>query len=85
MGGSQFSEGPDFLTKNSHLAEEVKRTFIELDEIERELKKAARAIESAQELAIGYRSRLQQLCDSAVPRKTVMRVALSADAKTAIK
>jgi Kef-type K+ transport system membrane component KefB len=85
VGGSQFSEGPDFLTKNSHLAEEVKRTFIELDEIERELKKAARAIESAQELAIGYRSRLQQLCDSAVPRKTVMRVALSADAKTAIK
>ena len=79
------TEGPDFLTKNSQLAEEIKRTFVEIDEMEKELKKAAKAIESAKELAVGYRARLQQLCDSAVPKKTVTRVTLSPDILSAAK
>jgi hypothetical protein len=79
------TEGPDFLTKNSQLAEEVKRTFVEIDEMEKELKKAAKAIESAKELASGYRIRLQQLCDSAVPKKLVTRVTLSPDIFSAAK
>jgi len=78
-------EGPDFLTKNSHLAEEIRRTFVDIDEMERELKKAAKAIESAKELATTYRSRLQQLCDSAVPKKTVTRVTLSPEILSAAK
>jgi len=45
------SEGPDFLTKNSQLAEKRRRTFVDIDEMEKELKKAAKAIESAKELA----------------------------------
>ena len=63
------AEGPDFLSKNSQLAEEVRRTFTDLDEMERELKKAAKAIDCAKDLASAYRNRLQQLCDSTVPKK----------------
>jgi hypothetical protein len=37
------TDGPNFLQRNSALAEEVRRTFIDLDEIEKELKKAAKA------------------------------------------
>ncbi len=40
------TEGADFLQRNSALAEEVRRTFVDLDEVERELKKAAKAIET---------------------------------------
>jgi hypothetical protein len=79
------AEGPDFLTKNAHLAEELRRTFVDIDEMEKELKKAAKAIESAQELATAYRIRLQQLCDSAVPKKIVERVTLSPDILSAAK
>ena len=58
-------EGADFLQKNSALAEEVRRTFVDLDEIEKELKKAAKAIESVSDLTAKYRGRLQALCDTA--------------------
>jgi hypothetical protein len=78
-------EGPDFLTKNSQLAEEVRRTFVDIDEMEKELKKAAKAIESAKELASAYRIRLQQLCDSTVPKKIVTRVELSPDVLSAAR
>jgi hypothetical protein len=78
-------QGPDFLTNNSQLAEEIRRTFVEIDEMEKELKKAAKAIEAAKELASGYRSRLQQLCDSAIPKKVVTRVTLSSDTLSAAK
>ena len=44
------TEGPDFLQRNSSLAEEVRRTFIDLDEIEKELKKAAKAIDAVSDL-----------------------------------
>jgi hypothetical protein len=40
-------EGADFLQKNAALAEEIRRTFIDLDEIEKELKKAGTAINKA--------------------------------------
>jgi predicted nucleic acid-binding Zn-ribbon protein len=58
------TEGADFLQKNSALAEEVRRTFVDLDEVERELRKAAKAIDSASGLTAKYRSRLQTLCDN---------------------
>ncbi len=73
------AEGPDFLTKNSQLADEVRRTFTDLDEMERELKKAAKAIDCAKDLASAYRNRLQQLCDSTVPKKIGTRMVLSSD------
>ena len=57
------TEGADFLQRNSALAEEVRRTFVDLDEIEKELKKAAKAIEAASGLTAKYRARLQALCD----------------------
>jgi hypothetical protein len=71
------AEGPDFLTKNSQLADEVRRTFEDIDQMEKELKKAAKAIECAKELASAYRDRLQQLCEAAIPKKLVARVVLT--------
>jgi hypothetical protein len=41
------TEGLDFLDKNAALAQEVRRTFADLDRIEGELKKASKAITSA--------------------------------------
>ena len=61
------TEGPDFLQNNSALAEEVRRTFVDLDEVEKHLKKAAQAIDSAAGLTTKYRMRLQALCDNAAP------------------
>jgi DNA repair exonuclease SbcCD ATPase subunit len=70
------AEGADFLNKNSQLAEEVRRTFADIDEMEKELKKAAKAIESAKDLAAAYKNRLQQLCDLAIPKQIVARFEL---------
>jgi len=61
------TEGPQFLQKNSALAEEVRRTFVDLDEVEKELTKAAKAIDAASGLTAKYRARLQALCDNAAP------------------
>jgi len=61
-------EGPDFLQKNSALAEEVRRTFVDLDEVEKELSKASKAIDAASGLTAKYRARLQALCANAAPR-----------------
>jgi len=58
------TEGPDFLQKNSALADEVRRTLVDLDEIEKELKKATRAIDAAVGLTGKYRVRLNSLCDN---------------------
>jgi chromosome segregation ATPase len=63
------TEGVDFLEKNAAMAEEVRRTLIDLDEVEKELKKAAKAIDAAAELTGKYRIRLQSLCDSTTARK----------------
>ena len=63
------TEGADFLLKNSALAEEVRRTFVDLDEIDRELRKAAKAIDSVSDMTAKYRRRLQALCDTAASAK----------------
>ena len=59
------AEGPNFLERNSALAEEICRTFVDLDEVEKELKKAAKAIDVVSGLTAKYRARLQALCDHA--------------------
>ena len=59
------TEGPNFLQRNSALAEEIRRTFVDLDEVEKELKKAAKAIDVASGLTAKYGARLQALCDHA--------------------
>ena len=63
------TEGADFLQKNSALAEEVRRTFVDLDEVEKELKRAAKAIDTVSDLTAKYRGRLQALCDAATSAK----------------
>ena len=63
------TEGADFLQKNSALAEEVRRTFVDLDEVERELKKAAKAIETVSMMTVKYRERLRALCDTVTASK----------------
>ena len=68
------TEGPNFLQRNSALAEEIRRTFVDLDEVEKELKKAAKAIDAVSDLTVKYRSRLQALCDNTTqpsPSQTV--------------
>jgi hypothetical protein len=58
-------QGSDFLDKNAALADEVRRTFADLDRIDGELRKASKAITCASGLVSKYRARLQLLCDSA--------------------
>jgi hypothetical protein len=62
-------EGVDFLQNNAAMAEEVRRTLVALDEVEKELKKATRAIDAAAALTGKYRVRLQALCDGTGIRK----------------
>jgi len=59
------AEGPDFLQRNAALADEVRRTLADIDEIEGQLMKAETAVEKAQALTAKYRSRLAGLCDCA--------------------
>jgi hypothetical protein len=70
-------QGADFLEKNTAVADEVRRTFADLDRIESELKKATKAISSASGLVTKYRGRLRELCETAVGRKTPTRCELS--------
>jgi hypothetical protein len=58
-------QGPEFLQKNAALADEVRRTLADLDEIEAQLKKAGAAVTKAQAMATRYRTRLIGLCDGA--------------------
>ena len=64
--------GADFLEKNAAVAEEVRCTFVDLDRIEGELKKATKAISSASGQVAKYRGRMQELCDSALGKKMPM-------------
>jgi hypothetical protein len=59
------AEGPDFLQKNAALADEVRRTLADIDEIDGQLRKAEAAIGKAQALAARHRARLAGLCDGA--------------------
>jgi hypothetical protein len=63
------TEGADFLQKNVTLTEEVRRTFADIDRIEKELGRASKAIQSASELVIKIPGRLQELCDNAAGTK----------------
>ena len=63
------TEGADFLQRNSALEEEVRRTFVDLDEVEKELKRVAKAIDTVSDLTAKYRGRLQVLCDTAASAK----------------
>jgi hypothetical protein len=64
-------QGMDFLDKNAALGAELRRTFGDLDRIESELKKAAKAVTSASGLVTKYRDRLHCLCESAAAQKIV--------------
>ncbi len=62
-------QGCDLLDRNAVLAEELRRTFPEIDRIEKELGKAAKAIQSVSALVVRYRERLRDLCDTAASAK----------------
>lgn len=57
------AEGSGFLNKNVALTTEVRRSLVDLDAIENELKKASKAILSVSALVVKYRARIQALCD----------------------
>jgi len=61
-------QGFDLLEKNAVLAEELRRTFPEIDRIEKELCKAAKAIQSVSALVVRYKERLRELCNSSACR-----------------
>lgn len=79
------TDGPDFLQKNAALAEEVRRTFADIDGIEKELGRASKAIQGVSALVATYRERLRVLCESAsVPSKpSQSATASSGDAQEA--
>jgi len=62
-------QGFDLLDRNAVLAAELRRTFPEIDRIDRELGKAAKAIQSISALVGRYRDRLRELCDAAASEK----------------
>ena len=62
-------QGFDLLDRNAVLAAELRRTFPEIDRIEKELGKAAKAIQSISALVVRYRERLRELCDTATSEK----------------
>jgi predicted nuclease with TOPRIM domain len=62
-------QGFDLLDRNAVLAEELRRTFPEIDRIEKELGKAAKAIQSISALVMRYRERLREVCDAASSAK----------------
>jgi predicted nuclease with TOPRIM domain len=56
--------GVDLLDRNTLVADELRRTFPEIDRMEKEIGKAAKAIQSVSALVERYRDRLRELCDS---------------------
>jgi hypothetical protein len=60
--------GFDLLERNTVLAEELRRTFPEIDRIEKELGKAVKAIQSVSALVVRYREHLRELCDCSASR-----------------
>lgn len=57
-------QGFDLLERNAMLAEELRRTFPEIDRIEKELGKAAKAIQSVSAMVVRYKERLRELCET---------------------
>ena len=74
-------QGFDLLDRNAVLAEELRRTFPEIDRIERELGKAAKAIQSISALVVRYRERLRELCDTAASAKIAPKPELESDVR----
>jgi len=58
-------QGFDLLERNALLAEELRRSFPEIDRIEKELCKASKAIQSVSALIVRYKERLTELCNIA--------------------
>src|SRR5271156_621063 len=61
--------GVDLLDRNTLVADELRRTFPEIDRMEKEVGKAAKAIQSVSALVVRYRDRLRELCDSVANTK----------------
>jgi hypothetical protein len=61
--------GVDLLDRNTLVADELRRTFPEIDRMEKEIGKAAKAIQSVSALVVRYRERLRELCDSVTNTK----------------
>jgi hypothetical protein len=61
--------GVDLLDRNTLVADELRRTFPEIDRMEKEIGKAAKAIQSVSALVVRYRERLRELCDSVANTK----------------
>jgi hypothetical protein len=78
-------QGFDLLERNAVLAEELRRTFPEIDRIERELGKASKAIQSVSALAVRYRERLRELCDSSACRGSATAPERSSSIPTGIQ
>jgi hypothetical protein len=66
-------QGFDLLERNAVLAEELRRTFPEIDRMEKELAKATKAIQSVSVLVVRYRERLRDLCDAAASAKVASK------------
>jgi predicted nuclease with TOPRIM domain len=62
-------QGFDLLDRNALLSEELRRTFPEIDRIEKEVGRAAKAIQSVSTLVMRYRERLRDLCETAASAK----------------
>lgn len=62
-------QGFDLLERNAVLAEEVRRTFTDIDRIDKELARAAKSIQSVTGLVARYRERLRALCDTTAAAK----------------
>jgi hypothetical protein len=74
-------QGFDLLERNAVLAEELRRTFPEIDRIEKELSKAAKAIQSVSALVVRYRERLRDLCDTAASARIAPKPELNSDVR----
>jgi predicted nuclease with TOPRIM domain len=66
-------QGFDLLERNAVLAEEVRRTFTDIDRIDKELARAAKSIQSVSGLVARYRERLRDLCETAASTRIAPR------------
>lgn len=78
-------QGFDLLDRNAVLAEELRRTFPEIDRIERELGKAAKAIQSISTLVVRCRDRLRELCDTATSEKIASKPELDGGVRKIVR
>jgi hypothetical protein len=77
-------QGFDLLDRNAVLADELRRTFPEIDRIEKELGKATKAIQSISALVVRYRERLRDLCDTATSEKIASKPELDGGSRATV-